>query len=135
MKCSNCGNIINNSNNKLCTYCGTKIDHNEQIINSEQKNENLVINNPNTTTNIPNTDQNNTTIFLIIGIIMALICSMPFGIGIILLNELKYKKELNNNKIDAAEKTKNIMIILIVIGILSNIILRFLSTLLSLMRV
>lgn len=53
---------------------------------------------------------------------MALCCSMPFGAGVILLNELKYKKELQNGQLDSAKKTKTIMIVLIVVGILLGIL-------------
>ena len=35
MKCPNCGNTNENPNNKFCTYCGTKLDNNEQN-NQEQ---------------------------------------------------------------------------------------------------
>ena len=125
MKCPNCGNTIENQNNKFCTYCGTKLDNNEQNIVQEQPqnnpiNQNVVNNNQNINYNVQN--NNNTTTFLIIGIIMAMCCSMPFGAGVILLNELKYKKELQNNQLDAAKKTKTIMIVLIIVGILLGIL-------------
>ena len=125
MKCPNCGNTNENQNNKFCVYCGTKLDNNEQNIVQEQPqnnpiNQNVVNNNQNINYNVQN--NNNTTTFLVIGIIMAMCCSMPFGAGIILLNELKYKKELQNNQLDAAKKTKTIMIVLIVVGILLGIL-------------
>ena len=125
MKCPNCGNTNENQNNKFCVYCGTKLDNNEQNIVQEQPqnnpiNQNTVNNNQNINSNVQN--NNNTTTFLIIGIIMAMCCSMPFGAGVILLNELKYKKELQNGQIDAAKKTKTIMIVLIVVGILLGIL-------------
>ena len=125
MKCSNCGNINENQNNKFCVYCGTKLDNNEQNIVQEQPqnnpiNQNQVNNNQNINYNVQN--NNNTTTFLVIGIIMAMCCSMPFGAGVILLNELKYKKELQNGQLDAAKKTKTIMIVLIVVGILLGIL-------------
>ena len=127
MKCPNCGNTNENQNNKFCTCCGTKLDKNEQNIVQEQPknnqpNQNTVNNNQNMSNTIPNNTNNNTTTFLVIGIIMAMCCSMPFGAGVILLNELKYKKELQNNQLDAAKKTKTIMIVLIVVGILLGIL-------------
>lgn len=128
MKCPNCGNTIENQNNKFCTYCGTKLDNNEQNIVQEQPNQNNQINqivvndNQNMNNIIPNNTNHNTTTFLVIGIIMALCCSMPFGAGIILLNELKYKKELQNGQLDSAKKTKTIMIVLIVVGIILGIL-------------
>lgn len=125
MKCPNCGNTNENQNNKFCTYCGTKLDNNEQNLIKEQPqnnpiNQNTVNNNQNINSNVQN--NNNTTTFLIIGIIMAMCCSMPFGAGVILLNELKYKKELQNGQLDATKKTKTIMIVLIVVGILLGIL-------------
>ena len=127
MKCPNCGNTNENPNNKFCTCCGTKLDNNEQNTVQEQPqnnqpNQNTVNSNQNMSNTIPNNTNNNTTTFLVIGIIMALCCSMPFGAGVILLNELKYKKELQNNQLDAAKKTKTIMIVLIVVGILLGIL-------------
>lgn len=113
MKCPNCGNTIENQNNKFCTYCGTKLDNNEQNIVQEQPNQNnqinqnVVNNNQNMNNTIPNNTNNNTTTFLVIGIIMAICCNQMFGAGIILLNELKYKKELQNGQLDSAKKDKN----------------------------
>ena len=124
MKCPNCGNISANQNNKFCTYCGTKLDNNEPTVVQEQnnqQNQNIVNNNQNMNNNIPNNKKNNTTTFLVIGIIMAMCCSLPFGGGVILLNELKYKKELQNGQLDSAKKTKTIMIVLIVVGIILGI--------------
>ena len=127
MKCSNCGNVSDNTNNKFCTCCGTKLDNNEQNIVQEQPqnnqpNQNTVNNNQNMSNTIPNNTNNNTTTFLVIGIIMALCCSLPFGAGIILLNELKYKKELQNGQLDSAKNTKTIMIVLIIVGIVSGLL-------------
>ena len=125
MKCPNCGNTNENLNNKFCTYCGTKLDNNESNVIQEQPqnnpiNQNTVNNNQNINSNVQN--NNNTTTFLVIGIIMAMCCSMPFGAGVILLNELKYKKELQACQLDEAEKTKKIIMVLIIVGILLGIL-------------
>lgn len=128
MKCPNCGNTNDNPNNKFCTFCGTKLDNDEQNTNQEQTEQNVqnIQSTVNSNQNVINNNQtnnvkNDTTTFLVIGIIMAFCCSMPFGAGVILLNELKYKKELQNGQLDSAKKTKTIMIVLIVVGILLGI--------------
>ena len=137
MKCPNCGNISDNPENKFFTSCGTKLDNIEQRMiqeNSQQNNQTKqtgAVENTNVNYNISNNTKNDTTTFLVIGIIMSLCCSVPFGVGVILLNELKYKKELQNNQIDDAKTTKIIMNVLIVVGILLGILatgLQFIST-------
>ena len=124
MKCPNCGNTSDNQNNKFCTFCGTKLDNNEQNVNHEQTEQNVqnIQSTVNSNQNQTNNVKSDTTTFLVIGIVMAFCCSMPFGAGVILLNELKYKKELQNSQFDSAKKTKTIMIVLIVVGILLGIL-------------
>ena len=51
MKCPNCGNEVNNQNNKFCTYCGTKLDNPEQTVVQEQVQPNTQINQTNSNNN------------------------------------------------------------------------------------
>lgn len=105
MKCNNCGKKIEDNSYIFCNNCGHKLD------SVSNKNTNVSkINN----TNIKD-DSNN---FLIIGIVLSLCCSLPFGVAVILINELKYKKLINDGLVEEAKKYRNIMIILSVIGFL-----------------
>ena len=107
MNCKRC-NAILDENDNFCSECGEKVikENNNQIdvvksIEVDKKSQ-------------P---------YLIIGIILAFCCSLPFGVAVILLNELKYKPQLREgNNIDA-EKTKNLMIIVIALGLFFGVIL------------
>lgn len=106
MKCNVCGFTNANQNVKYCSNCGAQISYiqNKQAIQSE-------------------IDANKSgTPFLVMGIIMAFCCSMPFGAAVILFNELKYKNLLKQGMIEEANKIKTIMIILLCIGIFSGIL-------------
>ena len=105
MICNKCGNKIKDNNSIFCSSCGIKLgDNTDNIITNSNVN------------NQKNKDDSNT--FLILGIILSLCCSLPFGVAIILINELKYKKLLNDGLLDEANKYKTIMIVLSVIGFL-----------------
>ena len=113
MYCRKCGaNLLGNTSN-YCPYCGEKLD---------------VTQNPTITNN--NTAQNDQT-FLIIGIILALCCSLPFGVAVVLINEYKYKPQLKEGNIQEANKTKTLMIVLMIIGLIFGLFVSGLSFLLE----
>ena len=103
MKCYKCECEISNDD-IFCRNCGAKLEK-EKDSNNVNENKNTIY------------KQNDSTTFLIVGIILAMCCCFPVGIAIILLNELKYKKLLADNNIGKAQKIKNIMIILICVGV------------------
>ena len=114
MTCKKCGASIDENNQKFCNQCGEKIINNNQI---DAKKNNEV--------------EQKSQPYLIIGIILALCCSLPFGVAIILLNELKYKPQLKEDNLKEAEKTKKIMIVLMIIGLIFGIFISGLSFLLE----
>lgn len=69
--------------------------------------------------------------FLVLGILMAFCCNMPFGVAVILINELKYKPNLESGKIKEADSTKTIMIIILVVGLILGILFNMLVFLLE----
>lgn len=101
MNCKNCKTLID-ENQKFCSQCGEKIikENNIQI----DVNKNIEV-------------DKKSQPYLIIGILLAFCCSLPFGIAIILLNELKYKPQLREGNQLEADKTKNLMIIIMCVGI------------------
>lgn len=126
MYCPNCNALIAHDS-KFCCYCGKKINDNN--INNTTINNNSTYSN-----NITNNDSQK---YLIIGVLLAFFGSIPFGIGVIILNEITYKKQLANNLLEEAKKTKKIMNTLIIIGIVllvSSIILRILFVYLNATR-
>lgn len=106
MNCKKCGSLID-ENQKFCSQCGEKIikENNNQI--DIQKNNEV---------------ERKSQPYLIIGIILAFCCSLPFGVAIILLNELKYKPQLREGNDQEAEKTKNLMIVVMCIGLFFGVI-------------
>lgn len=113
MYCRKCGaNLLGNTNN-YCPYCGEKINVT-----------------PAPTIENKNTDQKSQT-FLIIGIILAFCCSLPFGVAVVLINEYKYKPQLKEGNLQEANKTKNLMTVLIIIGLLFGVFVSGLSFLLE----
>ena len=86
MKCNRCGTYNEDLNSNFCANCGADLQKNSE--NEEKANNNS--NNLNTTNDI----KDDSNIFLIIGIVMAVCCSLPFGAGVIIINELMYKKLL-----------------------------------------
>jgi len=108
MYCKNCGTRVDETRENFCSNCGTKIDIVKPIENTNVQNKN---------------DQT----FLIIGIVLAFCCSMPFGVAIILMNEMKYKPQLREGNQEASDKTKKIMIILAIVGLLSGLLISGLS--------
>ena len=126
MYCPNCNALIAHDS-KFCCYCGKKINDNN--INNTTINNNSTYSN-----NITNNDSQK---YLIIGVLLAFFGSIPFGIGVIILNEITYKKQLANNLLEEAKKTKKLMNTLIIIGIVllvSSIILRILFVYLNATR-
>lgn len=109
MQCKKCGTYIDETKEKFCYYCGEKIDNIKvPIVNNidiDQKSQK----------------------FLIMGIMLAFCCSMPFGIAVVLLNELKYKPQLRENNLEEANKTKKIMIALFVVGLILGVLVSGLS--------
>lgn len=108
MYCPNCNALITHDS-KFCCYCGKKINDND-VNNTNINNNSIYYSNDNIT-------NNDSQKYLIIGILLAFFGSIPFGIGVIILNEITYKKQLANNLLGEAKKTKKIMNILIIIGI------------------
>lgn len=128
MYCPNCNALITHDS-KFCCYCGKKINDND--VNNTNINNNSTYYSNNNITN------DNSQKYLIIGILLAFFGSIPFGIGVIILNEMTYKKQLANNLLEEAKKTKKIMNTLIIIGIVllvSSIILRILFVYLNATR-
>ena len=126
MYCPNCNALIAHDS-KFCCYCGKKINDNN--INNTTINNNSTYSN-----NITNNDSQK---YLIIGVLLAFFGLIPFGIGVIILNEITYKKQLANNLLEEAKKTKKILSTLIIIGIVllvSSIILRILFVYLNATR-
>lgn len=122
MYCPNCNALITHDS-KFCCYCGKKINDNDINNNSTYSNNSII--------------NNDSQKYLIIGILLAFFGSIPFGIGIIILNEMTYKKQLANNLLEEAKKTKKIMNTLIIIGIVLfviSIILRILFVYLNATR-
>lgn len=124
MKCYKCGYEVDD-NDVFCSKCGTKLEEKQD---SNKFNEEINIQN----NNFP--IKNDSTTFLILGILLAMCCCFPIGISVILLNELKYKKLLANNNIEEANKTKNLMIILICVGVFVFFGFQILNILLSLIK-
>ena len=124
MKCYKCGYEVND-NDVFCSKCGAKLEK-KQESNDFNKEFNVQNNN--------GPIKNDSTTFLIAGIVLAMCCCFPIGISVILLNELKYKKLLANNNIEEANKTKNLMIILICVGIFVFFGFQILNILLSLIK-
>ena len=96
MYCPNCNALITHDS-KFCCYCGKKINDND--VNNTNINNNSTYSN----NSIINNDSQK---YLIIGILLAFFGSIPFGIGVIILNEITYKKQLANNLLEEAKKTK-----------------------------
>lgn len=127
MYCPNCNALITHDS-KFCCYCGKKITDNN--INNTNINNNSIYSN----NNIINNDSQK---YLIIGVLLAFFGSIPFGIGVIIFNEITYKKQLANNLLEEAKKTKKLMNTLIIIGIVLlviSIILRILFVYLNATR-
>lgn len=106
MKCNVCGFTSDKENIKYCSNCGSKIKNiqNEEIFLKEL-------------------DANKKgTPFLVMGIIMAFCCSLPFGAAVIILNELKYKEAIKKGNLKEADKIKTIMIIMLCIGLFVGIL-------------
>lgn len=111
MNCKKCNAPID-ANQKFCGQCGEKvIQENKPQIDMEKNREVEQKSQP----------------YLIIGLIMAFCCSLPFGVAVILLNELKYKPQLREGNDQEAEKTKNIMIVVMCIGLFFGLIVSGLS--------
>ena len=106
MYCKRCGYNLGETQEKICPHCGEVISD----IVSENK-------------NVEKESQS----FLIIGIILALCCSLPFGIAVVFINEYKYKPLLREKNYQEANKFKTLMILLSVIGFVLGIILGGLS--------
>lgn len=106
MYCKRCGYNIGKTHEKVCANCGEIISD----IVSEDK-------------NIEKDCQS----FLIIGIILAFCCSIPFGVAVIFINEYKYKPLLKEKNYQEANKFKTLMIALSIIGFLLGIVLGGLS--------
>ena len=106
MQCKKCGNNINLEQANFCNNCGEKIDNTEKHISIN--------------------DQSSQK-YLIMGILLAFLCSMPFGIAVILLNELKYKPHLRANNQLEANKTEKTMKVLLVLGLVFGILVNGLS--------
>lgn len=124
MKCYKCECEIS-IDDIFCRNCGAKLEK-KQESNDFNKEFNIQNNN--------GPIKNDSTTFLILGIVLAMCCCFPIGISVILLNELKYKKLLANNNIEEANKTKNLMIILICVGIFVFFGFQILNILLSLIK-
>ena len=127
MYCPNCNALIAHDS-KFCCYCGKKTTDNN--INNTNINNNSTYSN----NSIINNDSQK---YLIIGVLLAFFGSIPFGIGVIILNEMTYKKQLANNLLEEAKKTKKLMNTLIIIGIVllvSSIILRIIFVYLNATR-
>lgn len=127
MKCNRCGTYNEDLNSNFCANCGADLQKNSE--NEEKANNNS--NNLNTTNDI----KDDSNIFLIIGIVMAVCCSLPFGAGVIIINELMYKKLLKEKDTDKIKKTKTLMIALICVGIGSFLILQFFNIVLNVLEV
>lgn len=108
MKCKKCGITIED-NQKFCSQCGEKLEIN---MNNIEKNREV---------------DKKSQPYLIIGIILAICCSLPFGVAIILINELKYKPLLREDNQVEADKARNLMIILMIVGIILGFIVSGLS--------
>lgn len=117
MKCDNCGNYIHDVNNNFCNNCGMKLKNTRDDSYNCKSNNKII--------------QDDSITFLVIGIFLSMCCSLPFGVGIILINELRYKKLLYNGMEAQANKTKKLMIILILVGITIFLILHLLNILLT----
>lgn len=107
MYCKKCGAKIEEVKSEFCRYCGEKIDQKTIVINNDENKKGQT--------------------FLIIGIVLAFCFSLAFGAAIILLNEFRYKPQLQDAKNQEANQTKNIMIILAIIGIILRILIVGLS--------
>lgn len=116
MYCKKCGFYIYDKNQKTCGNCGEVIQ--EVSIDTTTTNENI--------------NKRGQT-FLIIGIVLAMCCSLPFGVAIILINELKYKPQLIEGNMIESSKTKNLMIVLSCIGFVFGILFTGLSFFLNLL--
>ena len=110
MNCKKCGFYISDKNQKSCGNCGEIIQ--DASISTKTTDENI---------------EKQSQIFLIIGIVLAFCCSLPFGVAIILINEYKYKKELIEGNMVESSKTKKLMIILSCIGFVFGILFTGLS--------
>ncbi|MBE6147056.1 MAG: zinc-ribbon domain-containing protein [Firmicutes bacterium] len=118
MYCKECGAYIKDQNHRFCEYCGTKIEResvNKIIEQSTNKHEN--------TKELDKKSQ----VFLILGIILSVCCCMPFGVAVILINELKYKPQLSQNDLISADKTKTLMIVLLIIGFIGGFLISGIS--------
>jgi len=106
MNCPKCNAPVGENQN-FCSGCGEKI--------IKENNTQIDVN------KIREVEQKSQP-YLIIGIILAFCCSLPFGVAIILLNELKYKPQLREGNDIEAEKTKNLMIIVMCLGLFFGVI-------------
>ena len=127
MKCNHCGTYNEDLNSNFCANCGAdlkRISENEEKTNSNSDNLNII-----------NDIKDDSNTFLIIGIVMAMCCSLPFGAGVIIINELMYKKLLKEKDTDGIKKTKTLMIVLICVGMGSFLILQFFNIVLNVLEV
>jgi len=106
MKCKRCDYNFGETQEKVCSNCGEVISD----ISSENKNV-----------------DKESQLFLIIGIILAICCSLPFGIAVVFINEYKYKPLLREKNYLEANKFKTLMIVLSVVGFVLGILLGGLS--------
>ena len=124
MYCRECGAYIKDQSHKFCEYCGTKVE-------IDSVNDSVVV--PTNTCGNTSESDKKTQVFLILGIILSVCCCMPFGVAIILLNELKYKRQLYQNDLVSANKTKTLMIVLLIIGFVGGLLISSLSFFIELM--
>ena len=106
MNCKKCNAVLDEKQN-FCSECGEKIIKENNIQIDLAKNMEV---------------DKKSQPYLIIGIILAFCCSLPFGVAIILLNELKYKPQLRDGNDIEADKTKNLMIVIMCLGVFFSFI-------------
>lgn len=109
MYCKKCGNNLGETQEKYCSNCGEKLFENDNLVSNDK--------------NVVKENQ----LFLILGIILAFCCSLPFGIAVVFINEYKYKPFLKENNYQEAKKMETLMIVLIILGFVLGIFLGGLS--------
>ena len=109
MICSKC-KTENPDDAKFCSHCGSKMkteeEHKKQVDFEKQK---------------------RTERILIFSVIEAFLCSLPFGIAALVINEIKVKPAYRDGDYVSGDKMYQVTLVLLIIGVVSGVFIRVLQ--------